>query len=700
MNVPAEGSTRATVGWRAASRELRQDWGPIALYVLKTCVAATAALWIAFRINLPNPGSAMITVFIVSQPVSGLVLEKSLYRLMGTLAGSLATLVMISLFAQQRVLFMATIALWIGVCTACATRLRNFQSYAFVLAGYTSVLIGFAAVLHPEQALQITLDRVSVVSLGILCAGFASDGLFPQHLSAKLVTLVRGRSETLYRTLEEALLRPPPTAISESRHAELIASVFSFESSRSAAVVEDPETRSRSARLQRLNAQFMAVTSTLLALERKQGRLGKDHPVTATLRPLAKQLCAALMPDGVPPRMALQAEHVMPALRAVRARWPEELAQRRAAIPVSLYDDFDDDAQLLQQLATELIGYTETYAALRRTRETHARPGRPYRPSIDPLLVLFNGLRAAAAMLATCAFWIATAWPDAIGAIINAAVFSALFGTSPDPRKAVYGLLIGFALGFLAALACGLWLLPPVAGFPMLMLCLLPFLVPGLIAQTQPKYAGMAIGYLILFAVCVAPENPMRYDAARLVNTGLAQILGGGAALLSFTILIPDRRLRSPTRLRLRLRAQLAELCQDPLRGLRHRFESATRDLLQQQRQPPAQEAVASVLAALELGHATLNLRRTLGAAGLSAPERHEGHRALTALHLLLQAPGRDARERTLEVLEHCQRQLARPADEGATRRLYLATSRLREVLADEPVAAALTLPRSATHAA
>ena len=55
------------------------------------------------------------------------------------------------------VLFMLAIAIWIGLCTAGAARYRDFRGYACVLAGYTAVIIGLPATLHPEGAFMSAL---------------------------------------------------------------------------------------------------------------------------------------------------------------------------------------------------------------------------------------------------------------------------------------------------------------------------------------------------------------------------------------------------------------------------------------------------------------------------------------------------------------------------------------------------------------
>ena len=62
------------------------------IFSLKTFVAALLALYLAFWLGLDQPKWALMTVFIVSQPDSGLVLAKGFFRLLGTIAVEALTL--------------------------------------------------------------------------------------------------------------------------------------------------------------------------------------------------------------------------------------------------------------------------------------------------------------------------------------------------------------------------------------------------------------------------------------------------------------------------------------------------------------------------------------------------------------------------------------------------------------------------------
>src|SRR5262244_3511026 len=111
-------------------------------FAVKTFAASLLALYIAFWAGLDDPRWAFLTVYIVSQPDSGLVLAKGFYRILGTIAGVLVSIALVFGLSQHGDLFLAAVALWIGLCNFAAGALRNFASYGFLLAGYTVALVG------------------------------------------------------------------------------------------------------------------------------------------------------------------------------------------------------------------------------------------------------------------------------------------------------------------------------------------------------------------------------------------------------------------------------------------------------------------------------------------------------------------------------------------------------------------------------
>jgi len=85
-------------------------------FVFKTLLAYYITGWLAMRFSLSQPSTAMLTTIIVANRQSGRVLAKSFYRCIGTLAGAGAALLIVSLFPQERVLYLVLVSMDRRVC--------------------------------------------------------------------------------------------------------------------------------------------------------------------------------------------------------------------------------------------------------------------------------------------------------------------------------------------------------------------------------------------------------------------------------------------------------------------------------------------------------------------------------------------------------------------------------------------------------
>src|ERR1700733_2314891 len=89
-------------------------------FSVKTFAASLLALYIAFWAGLDDPRWAFLTVYVVSQPDSALVLAKSFFRILGTVAGVVVATALVFGLAQYGELFVAALALWICFCNFAA----------------------------------------------------------------------------------------------------------------------------------------------------------------------------------------------------------------------------------------------------------------------------------------------------------------------------------------------------------------------------------------------------------------------------------------------------------------------------------------------------------------------------------------------------------------------------------------------------
>ena len=625
MANPSLPSMRTLPALQAAFIEWARTDGRTWIYLFKALTAAFLALGIAMRLDLPQPRTAMTTVFIVMQPQSGAVLAKSFYRIGGTLVGLVATLLLIALFAPQRELFLGALALWTGVCTAGAARNRNFRSYGFLLAGYTAALIGIPAAQHPDGAFLSALTRAAEVTLGVLCAGVVSALVLPQHASLQMRTAVRARFSAFVEYVAAALSGRVERGQIERTNARFLAEIVGFEAMRSVAVFESPETRGRGGRLARLNSEFMTASTRFHALHQLMNRLrsaGATQAVDA-LEPYFKALAPLLAAPGEPVLTAADAAGSARKLEAFKAALPRRVRETRAALAARHgfpLLDFDTASELLYRFVDDMHAYALTYASLATATHERERSPERYEPKTNAVLTAVAGVRGAVVMALLSAFWIATAWPNGGTLVLNAAAVCALASSSPRPTRMAFQMTAGTLLATLAGFIVVFWVYPHIDGFALLCAALAPPLALGIVMTTRPKLAGYGAGYCIFFCVLAGPDNVVRYDPAGFANNALALVLSMIASGIAFAVLLPPSTPWLRGHLLADLRRQVVLACRAPLTRVRARFESRARDLAFQahallEQEPDARrDALSWLIAVLEVGHAVIDLRRELSA--------------------------------------------------------------------------------------
>ena len=622
-SAPRAPLTFATL-YAAAADWARTD-GIAWIYVFKVLIAAFLALGIAMKLDLPQPRTAMTTVFILMTQQSGRVLAKSFYRICGTLVGLVVMLAFISLFSQQPELFIAATAIWVGICTAGAARNRNFRSYGFVLAGYTAALIGIPASQNPDGAYMSALTRVAEITLGIVCSGTVSALLFPQHVGEQLRTTVRARFSAFVEYVSASLSGHIDRAQIEATNARFVADIVGFETTRSVAVFESPASRMRSGRLSRLNSEFMSASTRFHALHQLMNRLheAKATTVIGAFEPYFKEIAPLLNKSGEPVLTAVDAVHAAAQLEAYKAELPQRVRATRAELEARADSgvpmlDFDTASELLYRFVDDLHAYAATYASLAVDMHERERWVERYTPKTNALAAGIGGLRAAFVVALLGAVWIATAWPSGVSLVLTGAAVCALASSSPYPARMAFQMAMGTALASLVGMVLTFGVYPHIDGFPLLCAVLTPCLGLGVFMTTRPRLLGYGFGYCVFFCTLAGPDNVLHYDPNAFMNDAIAIVLAMLVTSVVCATMLPPTTPWMRNRLLNDLRRAVVTTCHARLTRLRSRFESGARDLVFQinglaEGEPEFRhDTFRWLFAVLEVGNAVLDLRREI----------------------------------------------------------------------------------------
>lgn len=609
-----------------AFRRALGDWavseGMTWVFVFKALLTAFVALWLAYRLELPQPSTVLATVFIVMQRQSGEVLAKSFYRIIGTLLGLVVMVTLIALFNQERVLFLLCLAIWVGLCTAGAARYRDFRGYACVLAGYTAVMIGLPATFDPDGAFMQALWRVLEITVGILCTGLVMGLILPQTSGATLRATLATRFRDFAGFACAGLAGELEPQRMEQLSARFAAQAVALENLRNASAFEDPNIRLRSGRLARLNNEFMVLSTRFHALyqllQRRQGEAGGHvlealqpclAQIGAELAPLAERLYSEGDATSLAQRLQISQQALMQRIRDGR----QQLVERQA--DEARLTDFNTAAELLFRFANDLHGYAQTQASL--ADQHHARESwkGSFTPRANGLAAAVAGIRCALLILALSAFWLASSWPSGSTFVLTAGLVSALSSTSANPARLSRQLLVGATGSAVAGFVLQFWVFPWLDGFALLYASLVPVIAFGAFLLARPQTLGYGVGLLIWFCMLALPANQTHYLPYHFFNEYLAILASMGLVVVSMLILPPDRPWLW-RRLEQDLRMRVVFAVSGKLKGLVDGFESGTHDLLNQAyglaaRRPDVQRQLLRwMFAVLEIGHAVIELRQ------------------------------------------------------------------------------------------
>jgi uncharacterized membrane protein YccC len=605
--MPSPASLRSRFSTRAPHVSLppRADW----IFALRTTLVGIVALLVAYFLGLEQPQWAMMTVFIVSQPVAGMVLAKGFFRLAGTLIGAIASVLMVKVTGSEHIAYVAALAAWIAVCTYVASVLRNPESYGAVLAGYTAAIIGLPAFDNPHLVTDLASARCIEIMLGIGCAGIAGRFIMPQLARDVLVERVGAGLRDIARYGAGAIGGTSKAEL-DGRYQRLIVDIEALAGMRAYARIEAPGLVTHGRMARHTIGHMLSAISAIHTL------LAHASAPDSSWRPLLDRIRDML--EAIVQRDWLS-EDVRPWLRQIEQRVRDSEAMRTA--PLQPGEDRAAAAAritLLIEFLAALRLVLEGLAAL-RLRAPDA-PGQWKLPTLtidrDQKLAFVNAVRAAIATAVITAYWIATRWADLAGAAVMVAVVSSLFATMPNPVRSTLEFLKGTALAVPAAFVVGQVLLPQLQGLVWLVLLVAIVLVPAALAMANPRFTSSATAFAINFLLFVNPRQPMVAQPWPFLNEAAA-VLGGIALSVGiFAVVLPRRPESVVERVVEAFRADLTRLCLHERLPRPSAFESLAYDRINQLMAPlervgpKGQYALDGSLAAVTMGLEILRLRR------------------------------------------------------------------------------------------
>lgn len=517
------------------------------LFALKTFMAAMLALYLSMWLGLENPSWAMMCVYIIALPFSGMALVKGVSRLLGTLFGAIACMILLLALHNTPLLHLLALALWLGGCLALSLLERSAYSYAFMLSGYTALFISLPYVQSPESIFNVVLTRVEEIGLGICCYMLIDLTVFPRQSHGVYQATIQR-----FNQLGSQWLQAMATGSGARNHAlrqQLLQALRQCDDLRQQALRDSHQLRGHEALLLELQSQQQQHYSLLVSVEERLFHLGT--PLPAALQRRLEALCQdqAPMADEHPSSAGGEDPYLS---HATLQELLPRLEQSRALM--------DGLLRHLQQRP----GY----------RRRHLR----FAYHQDPGQALITGAVAAASVLIAGVFWYYSGWSDGYVAVMITGVVCSLFATADNPLLPAKGFFIYNLLALPIAMLYLYGLFPLVSDFSGLMLVLAPGYLLGGFLMAKPAYAPIATPLLLGTTVLMTISNSSSTTPISLINMGIAQQIGMGLPLLVMGILRRIGKEAASRRLFMALEQQLIAAARGTA-GQRTEFESRHQEL-------------------------------------------------------------------------------------------------------------------------
>ena len=589
---------------------------PALLYGIRLWAAVCLALFVAYRLELDNPSWAGVSAAIVSHPVVGASLRKGWFRMVGTVIGALAAVVLSACFPQSRIGFLLGLALWAGVCALVATLLRNFASYAAAMSGFTAAIIagdelGAVGGLNGD-AFNLAVTRGAETCIGIVCAGVVLASTDLGGTRRRLATLLASLSADVAGGLMRALQLPSSRQAesrTERRRLVLQVSGLSTVIDQAAGEISNLPFRPRA-----IQAAAYSLFDALIAW-REVASHQEFHPEAGAEAPRVWESLPTILTtrEGAidPVRWRSDSLAMRAAMRSAARRlvaMPAETASLRL-----LCDATAEGLLSLSRAVTAVVRVSHP-ALTRRLRRT-VRLRVP-----DPMPALINAVRAFLTVGAAALVWIWTAWPNGALFIVFSMLAITLFAPQEDAAyAAARGFATGVALTAVFAAVAAFALLPHQTSFAGFCAVLGLVLVPAGALSAQSWEQSMFVGMTALFMPLLAPSNPETYDPQQFYNSAIAIVSGIAFAALAMRLLPPMPPVKRARRLLALTLRDLRRLTHGKVPPSSAEWEGEMYSRLSAL--PPSVDILqgARLAAALSVGSGIIRLRRMARRFGLDA---------------------------------------------------------------------------------
>jgi p-hydroxybenzoic acid efflux pump subunit AaeB len=517
--------------WRDGARQIFDD---LAIrHGIKFGIAGLLAVFVALLLKLPDPTWALITVFVIMlAQFVGAVGEKSVMRVVGTVAGGVIGYLLTAGLEQQPILYLLLVGSVVGFGTAMFGYTK--YPYAFLLCAMTTMIVASNGMNDPAFSWQPALWRIVEVCVGVVAAILVTSLIWPRYARKEFLDKMRLALEELRKGLvarSALLFEASPAATTVDEH-NFSAAIAQLQNLLHFGTLESTYFR---ARLPTFTEIISCLNRMALALDTLVQSLPAEAPLRLHLRAELEKTHASIADClGVFADAAADSTHRAAAISAMKessAEWRQKLHALRQtnipqSIPVNEVLHFSGHALSLDEMLEQLskLGLLlDSLPAnpLQPSREAATPPS----PPLDPFWIR-NGIKACIAV--TLGLFIQN-WvhpPGGSGLVLATwvcTVLSRLYVGGQGDRRAFHCVVYTAAGGIFYVLAV-LLLTPALSDY--LVLNLLLFVAMFLFGYLSQAVSGVTFGMQIAILAIVGTvglnaQRPVTFESILGVYFGI-----------------------------------------------------------------------------------------------------------------------------------------------------------------------------------
>jgi uncharacterized membrane protein YccC len=474
-------------------------------FALRTALGASLALLVAWLMGLEHPQWAAMTVWAAAEPVRGMLIDKSLFRALGTVIGTVFGVLLIYVADGDNLMVMLGLVVWVGLCAGAGNLLSGQVSYCVLLSGYSASMVALLGTADLSVGILVLgQDRLLTVMTGVVVVLIVGL-LFSSRRDGDEVR-VRARRVTTEMLRHVARRLAPDQAAPVIRRGALLSEI--------AAIEATLETHGAGS----IRSRHSARSLRAILMANVAGMLWTRHP---TVRFENNEAIASALSEA-----ALEIEADSPV---------EVILDKLKRIPV-LYSSVSSLADVLQQLTAAL---EQRERSLRTGKTDTARLKKQFILHRDWVAARETWIRTTGLLLLVGIGWLWSGSPAGAYVLLGTSVMVTLFSTTENPAWIMRYILIWYVVGASTSLICR-WLAWPLAGSELqVVLLMIPFILVAVLPFAHQRTMTGSVAYSMVLLLLLHPSYPITETLSGSAAIAMAVVAGPLLAYIAFRLVYP-----------------------------------------------------------------------------------------------------------------------------------------------------------------